>query len=280
MAILGPGLIGGSIALALRRSCAAERLRIAGFNAVEIEQARELKLAGVVTNDPVVAVAGASLVVLCTPPDAMPALARQIAPHLAASTIVTDVGSVKRWIVAELTPIFGAHYVGAHPMAGSERGGLAAARADLFDGAICFLTPGASPVHNARVAAFWRSLGCSVAESTPEAHDEIVARVSHLPHLVAAALLTSGAKHVGDALKFSGPGLRDTTRLAAGPPELWTGILGHNRDAVALALADLRRELERVEAFLAAGSADELREFLERAAQLRGNLPPEARKID
>ena len=255
-------------------------MRIAGFHTNEIERARERELANVVTGDVAVAVRGAGLVVICTPPDAMPALARQIAPHLAPGAVVTDVGSVKRWIVAEVTPLLGDRFVGAHPMAGSERSGLEAARADLFQGTVCFLTPGTNAGNNTRVAAFWGSLGCRVAECTPERHDEIVARVSHLPHVVAAALLEAAGNLDGDPLSFCGPGLRDATRLAAGAPELWTGILGHNRDAIARALADLRRELGRVEAFLAAGREAELREFLESAGRLRGRLPQDPRKID
>ncbi len=278
VAIIGPGLIGGSVALALHRNCPASQLRIAGFHAAEIERARALQLAAVITDDPIDAARGADLVVLCTPPDVMPAIAQRIAPELAAGAVVTDVGSVKRWLVAELNAIFGSRYVGAHPMAGSERGGLEAARADLFEGAICFQIPGANADNNARVRAFWQSLGCEVAECAAAEHDEIVARVSHLPHVVAAALLT-GAEHLaGDPLRFSGPGLRDTTRLASGPAELWTGILAHNRDAVGRALCDLRRELERVEALLAAGDDSGLRAFLDRAVHLRDRLPQKSQK--
>ena len=270
--------MGGSIALALRRICPAASLRIAGFHAVEIERARALQLAAVVTDDPIEAARGADLVVLCTPPDAMPELAQRIAPHLSPSAIVTDVGSVKQWLVGELTAILGPRYVGAHPMAGSERGGLAAARADLFDGAICFQIPGTSAGNNARVRAFWQLLGCRVAECEAEEHDEIVARVSHLPHLVAAALLTGADRLAGDPLRFSGPGLRDTTRLAAGSAALWTGILARNRGAIGRALVDLRAELERVETLLATGDDVGLRTFLERAADLRDRLPQKAGK--
>lgn len=264
--------------MALRRNIPADQLRIAGFHAAEIESARALGLAGLVTEDPVEAVRGADLVVLCTPPDAMPALAQRIAPHLAAGAIVTDVGSVKQWLVTELQSILGPRYVGAHPMAGSERGGLEAARAGLFDGAVCFQIPGSDLENNARVSAFWQMLGCKVTECGAAEHDEIVARVSHLPHVVAAALLTGADALPGESLRFSGPGLRDTTRLASGPAELWTGILARNRAAVGRALGDLRRELERVEGLLAAGDDDGLRAFLKRAAQLREHLPQKFQK--
>ena len=280
VAILGPGLLGGSIALSLRRSCPAAQLRIAGFNPEEIARARALRLAELITEDPTEAVPGADVVVLCTPIDVMPVLARQIAPQLGAETVVTDVGSVKRSLVMELTAIFGARYVGAHPMAGSERRGLAWAKPDLFDRAVCFLIPGPDKNFNARASAFWSALGCRPAECTAEAHDEIVARVSHLPHLVAAALLVAAERSGENPLAFSGPGLRDTTRLASGPPDLWRGILGHNRDAVRRALSDFRHELERVEALLARGRENELSEFLATAANLREQLLPGAGKID
>lgn len=278
VAIIGPGLIGGSVALALRRNCPASQLRIAGFHAAEIDHARALQLAAVITEDPIEAARGADLIVLCTPPDPMPAIAQRIAPALATGAVVTDVGSVKQWLVAELSAILGPRFVGAHPMAGSERGGLVAARADLFEGAICFQIPGTRAENNARVRLFWQALGCQVTECAAAEHDEIVARVSHLPHVVAAALLTGAERLAGDPLRFSGPGLRDTTRLAAGPAALWTGILARNRDAVGRALGDLRSELARVETLLAAGDDAGLRRFLERAVELRERLPLQSQK--
>ncbi len=280
VAIIGPGLLGGSIALSLRRHVPAEQLRIAGFNAGELARARTLRLSALVTDQPEEAVRGADLVVLCTPIDVMPDLARRIAPRLGAETIVTDVGSAKRSLVAELSAILGAHYVGAHPMAGSEHHGLEWARPDLFDGAACFLIPGSNEKFNARASAFWSALGCRVADCSADAHDEIVARVSHLPHLVAAALLVGADRSGGDALGFAGPGLRDTTRLASSSPELWRGILGHNREAVGRALGEFRRELERVEELLAPGRENELREFLARAGELRAALRVGSRKTD
>ncbi len=280
VAIFGPGLLGGSIAMALRRSCPAAQLRIVGFHAEELARARSLRLADVITENPAEGVRGADLVVLCTPIDIMPELARRIAPDLGASTVVTDVGSVKRPLVAELTAVLGGRYVGAHPMAGSEHRGLEWAQPDLFDGAVCFLMPSREEIFRQRAAEFWRALGCRIANCTAEAHDEIVARVSHLPHLVAAALLVGAERFEENLLDLSGPGLRDTTRLASGPPDLWRGILGHNRDAVRRALVDFRRELERVEALLAPGRENELREFLAAAANLRGLLRPGTRKTD
>jgi len=280
VAILGPGLLGGSIALSLRRICPAAQLRIAGFNADEMARARSLRLAELVTDDPAAAVRGADLVVLCTPIDVMSALARQIAPEVGAEAAVTDVGSVKRSLSTELRAIFGARYVGGHPMAGSENRGLASAKAELFDRAVCFVIPGPDEKFNARVSAFWRALGGRVTACTAEAHDEIVARVSHLPHLVAAALLVGANRAEGNPLAYSGPGLRDTTRLASGPPDLWRGILAHNRDAVRRALAEFRQELEQVENLLEPGREDELRAFLAAAAGLREKLLPGPQKID
>lgn len=280
VAILGPGLLGGSIALSLRRFCPPSQLRIGAFNVDEVAEVRALELADMVSENPAAVVQGAELVVFCTPIDAMPELARRIASHVGGKTVLTDVGSVKRAIVSELTGIFGARYVGAHPMAGSEQRGLAAAKVDLFDGAACFLVPGESAANNARVTAFWNSLGCAVTEIAADAHDEIVARLSHLPHLVAAALLVGAEKFQPHSLRFSGPGLRDTTRLASGPPDLWRGILVQNRDKARRALREFRAELERVESLLEPGRENELRRYLHDAAKLREQLASKAGKID
>ena len=280
VAIIGPGLIGGSIALSLRRSCPASQLRVATFSADELARARSLRLADVITGDLAEAVRGADLIVLCTPIDVIPEIARDIAPHASEHCVITDSGSVKRTLVASLTAVFGSRYVGAHPMAGSEHSGLAAAQPDLFDGAICFVVPGENAASHARVTSFWRAIGCVTTDIAADAHDEIVARVSHLPHLVAAALLATAARYRADAVEFAGPGFLDATRVASGPSALWRVILSRNRDAVRRALAEFRGELEHVEALLVPGRENDLRDFLESAAKLRASRRLDAGKTD
>ena len=199
----------------------------------ERDAARQLELPDTtVTDDAAEAVRGAQMVILCTPPASLPDLARGIAPHLEPGAAVCDVASVKAGVAEELTDIFGqpggSRYAGAHPMAGAERSGLAAARADLFEGCVCLLTPLEGHTASAALAAvadLWERLGARIHRMTPQAHDEAVAAVSHLPHLLAAAL--AGLPD-DTARACAGPGWRDMTRLAAGSPELWTEILSRN----------------------------------------------------
>lgn len=266
LAIFGPGLIGGSLALAVRRAGICARLSVWSRDAAEREAARALGVADMTTDDPAAAVSGADLVILCVPPTALPELARKVAPVLEPGAVVSDVASVKAGLVEELTGILGGRFVGAHPMAGAERSGLEAARADLFERCVCLLTPldgtRTEAAALASVESFWRGLGARVRRMTPQAHDEAVALVSHLPHLVAAAL--AGLPDA-DANECAGPGWRDMTRLAAGSPDLWTEILSHNRgpvtDALRRMISRLGEALERLEgrhdadlrAFLAEG---------------------------
>jgi prephenate dehydrogenase len=235
LAILGPGLLGGSIALAARR---AGGFRVAVWArrqeaVVELEKQACAELA---STELAAVVREADLVVLCVPIGVMGALAREIAPLLSAGAIVTDVGSVKALVVEELSAIFAgrARFIGSHPMAGSEQTGLAAARANLFDGAACVVTPDgrSDAAALAAVHGFWQTLGCRVLETSPLEHDEIVALISHFPHLLAATLVDVVADGNARAFDFSGPGFRDMTRVASGPPAMWAEILRSNRTAV------------------------------------------------
>lgn len=246
LAVLGPGLIGGSILLAAGERHPDLRLTAWSRDPAELAAlaARRLPIRG--TDDLASAVSDADLVVLCVPPAAIIPLGQGLATHLPPGAVVTDVGSVKTPIVAALGPVFPGRFVGGHPMAGRERGGFGMARADLFEGALCLLTPGAdaAPEAVARVETLWRTLGCrAVRHVSPAEHDRAVALVSHLPHLLAGALLA-----VTDpaARACAGPGFRDSTRLAAGPPELWKEILSLNRPAVKDALLALAGELRRL----------------------------------
>lgn len=270
LAIFGPGLIGGSLALAARRAGLCARLTVWSRDAGERAAVRKLGVADAVTDGPGEAARGADLVVLCVPPAALPKVARAIAPALEADAAVGDVASVKAGLVEELTDVLGDRFVGAHPMAGAERSGLEAARADLFERCVCLLTPldggRTDAAALASVSGFWQGLGARVRQMTPQAHDEAVAQVSHLPHLVAAALagLPDAAAH-----ECAGPGWRDMTRLAAGPPDLWTEILSHNRGPVTDALRRMISRLHDALALLETGRDADLGEFLAAARQRR-----------
>ena len=280
LAVLGPGLLGGSIALAARRG-GAHRLAIWARREESAAEVRALNLAEIVATDLGEVVREADLVVLCVPVGAMKALAEKVAPLLRAGAIVTDVGSVKAVVVRDLAPLFhtGRHFIGSHPMAGSEQTGLAAARADLFDEAVCIVTPQEqTPAQiTARVSAFWESLGCRVCEISPEQHDAHVALVSHLPHLAAAALVATVASVDPRALAFSGPGFRDTTRVASGSPEMWAEILLSNREAVCRsgeAMIDYLRECLMLLASEQPDSRNRMTAFLQNAKDHRDRQRP------
>lgn len=202
-------------------------------------------------------------------------LARVIAPAMAAAGVVTDAGSVKGSVVESLEPILGGRFVGSHPMAGSERSGLSAARADLFQGATAVVTPTAKsdPQAVAAVEAMWREAGCRIVTMTPAEHDEAVARISHLPHAAAAALVNAINRRLPEAQKIAGGGYRDTTRIAAGPPAMWSEILLENKAALIAGLDDFTHTLEELKALLHSHNTAALEAYLSRAKEVRDNLP-------
>ena len=280
IAILGPGLLGGSIALALRERGG---VRVAMW-ARRLEAVAEVGRAGcadVASTALAEVVKGADVIVFATPIGAMPALARELVEHVSPSALVTDVGSVKASIIAELGAIFRgrARFVGSHPMAGSEQTGLQAARADLFQGRVCIVTPTADtdPATTRDAAAFWESIGGHVETLTPEAHDEAVAWISHLPHLLAPALVSVVAAHAPSALAVCGPGFHSSVRLAGSNPAMWTEILGQNHAAVRKSLDALIEKLSELATLLdraGPGRDPAMHEFLNQAKAQRDRLRP------
>lgn len=256
VAILGPGLIGGSLALALAERGLTKRLMIYARSPRALD---EIRLAGVdaeLTQNPSEAVREADVVVLCVPIEAMRGLVHECLDAIKPHALVTDVGSVKGSVERDLAPLLDgrALWIGSHPMAGSERGGFAAARTDLFDGATVILTPTKHTSRDARHRAekLWKALGAQITELSPEEHDEMVAAVSHIPHLLASVLVNHAVAH-GD-LDLAAGGFRDTTRVASGSAELWTEILMANRDAVASQLNFLIDALHELQACLRNGA--------------------------
>jgi prephenate dehydrogenase len=275
VAILGPGLLGGSLALALKGRKLAGEISIYGRTDKSLEGARVANVTSLLFTDPVRAVEGAELVVFSTPIGVMPELARQILPALQPSAIVTDVGSVKGCVVKQMESILNgrARWVGSHPMAGSEQAGFAAARADLFEKSVAIVTP--TPVSDAAavetVKEFWSLLGCRLITLEPGLHDQLVAQISHLPHLTAAALVQAASQ---ESLALIGNGFRDTTRVAAGPPAMWTDILISNRCALEAALGRLISTLEQAREQLQKGDEKGLHELLSQANHVRSQLSP------
>ncbi len=235
---------------------------------------------GAVLEDPLEACRRADLVVLCGPVDRIPPLLRQIAPVCGEGCLVTDVGSTKAAIctagAAAFPPGHPASFVGAHPMAGSEKSGLAHAKETLFEGRPCLVTPhdSANPSAVGRCRNLWEGLGMRVIERTPAEHDRQVARISHLPHLAASVLCSVLADNRLNDFPAAGPGLRDTTRVAAGDPDLWTAIFVQNREAVREALDAFEGGLERFRAAL--DDPHDLRTFLSEARECRRALDQDA----
>lgn len=274
--ILGPGLLGGSLAMALRQASPADTITLWARRDDAVAETRARHIAHVATTDLQEATRDAALVILCTPVGAMTDLARRIAGSLPPGAPVTDVGSVKGAITPELESILqpANPFVGAHPMAGSERSGTRAARADLFRGATCFLTPtpATDPDALERVANLWRAVGCHLHHISPDEHDTIVATISHLPHLVASVLADHAASRLPADFKLCGNGFRDITRVAAASPDLWTEILRLNRRHLLESLDGLLDRLDILRAELAAASPDALRQRLTRARDARISL--------
>ncbi len=271
--MVGVGLVGGSLAWsAKRRGLAREVIGVE----VDPESSRRAVDERVV--DAIMtmadAVRGADLVVLAVPVGRLEAVAREVAPFTADSTVVTDVGSVKAPVVERLEPLF-ARFVGGHPMAGGERSGVTAASATLFDGAVCVLTP--TPRTDARaldvVDRLWVGVGAAVLRLSPLAHDEWVAAVSHVPHVAAAALVNAAAAAAdGRALSLAAGGFRDTTRVASGSPDLWRDICLMNREPVLAMLKAYLKEVEGVRDAIERGDGGALLDAFSRARASRDRV--------
>ena len=283
LAVLGPGLLGGSLALAARAFGLASRVSFWARRQEVVDEILTHRLADSASTDLAAATRHASLIVLATPVEAMPALAAQLATlPLENDCLITDVGSVKGSVVAQLEPLFvscPARFLGSHPMAGSEKTGLSAARADLFlsQNAACILTPTqhSREADVTRLSLFWKAVGCRVLPPmSPEQHDREVARISHLPHLMAAVTTLAALERDATPLRCAGNGFRDTTRIAAGDPALWTGIVTQNLPSILAALHEARDRLSELIDILDPLHTDQLQQFLHRAKQLRDRLPP------
>ena len=276
LTVLGPGLLGASLAMAAKERGLAQRIHIWARGRETRRRCAEADWCDAVADAPGDAVEGSDLVVVCTPVATIVPLLREIAPSLAAGATVTDVGSTKERICAGAPEALGdnATFVGAHPMAGSEKTGMENARADLFAGAACFVTPAGGETEDAirSVADFWTALGAAVTRVDPAEHDRIVAHISHLPHVLAVALCDYLAARPPEWDAFAGAGLADTTRIASGDPGLWKQILEENAGEVTSAIEGLQSRLEACRAAIAAGDADILRKCLRRGKTYRDRI--------
>jgi cyclohexadieny/prephenate dehydrogenase len=276
--IIAPGLLGASLGMACRERHLASRLLVWARRPEARASCLEAGWCDAAPESLLDAVRGSDLLVLCPPVAAIVPLVEEIAPALAPGALLTDVGSTKGQICAAAPGLLppGRHFVGAHPMAGSEKSGMEHADAGLFAGRPCFITPATEtdPAAVARIEAFWQAVGMRIHRARPEEHDALVAHVSHLPHLVATALSVTLGRETPGAERLAGGGLRDTTRVAAGSPPMWRAICEQNRDALLGALEDFRESLGAVTGALERNDFDELEALLEEGRQFRLLLDP------
>ncbi len=284
--IVGVGLLGGSIGLAARERRAA--FEIAGYvrRSTSLKECERAGAVDYATTDLLAAVSDSDLIILCTPLAQMSALVRQFLPALKRGAIVTDVGSVKAEVVRALEPLIaktGAHFVGGHPMAGGEKTGVTAARKNLFENAVCVLTPTKKSQADAvgKLEQFWQALGARTLKLTAARHDLLVARSSHLPHALAATLagLVLAGKDPREQAALCATGFRDTTRIASGSPEMWRDISLANRKNLARSVAAFASELKKFQTALQRNDAAAVEKFFTNAKQRRDHWGAPAKTI-
>jgi len=273
ISVVGLGLLGGSIALAARQRLPGARVIGYSHRASTRAKARELGTGTEIVEDLAAAVRTADLVILATPISTFEGYFAEMSGSLPAGCIVTDVGSTKvlphQWAERRLDKR--AHYVGSHPVAGSEQRGVEFARDDLFYQACCVLTVTQATNRTAvkSLKAFWSALGCSVQVLDPLEHDRIFANISHVPHVLAAGLVNASD---GGDMKFAGKGFLDSTRIASGPPTIWTDVLMANSENIANGIDQVIAELKRLQAAIRGSARQEIERLLEAAQEKRAAL--------
>jgi len=279
MTICGVGLIGGSLALVARREKLVERIVGLGRTQENLDTALKRGIVDLATRDSEAAARDAGLVVLAVPIRTMPQTLAAMVPRLPADAVISDVGSVKGWVVDALEPLLGSRMAlaAAHPVAGKEITGAAAADEELFVGHRVIITPSqrSTPAALDKVERLWRATGARVERMTPAEHDEILAHVSHLPQFVASSLAAALAgERVGDheVAGYGAGGLRDTTRIAASSAEMWRDIALTNRDAIVKALEGFRITFEEFELAIRDGNMSAFEALFNRGRAMRERL--------
>jgi cyclohexadieny/prephenate dehydrogenase len=280
IALIGIGLIGGSIALEARKRGLAKSIVAATRRPETAAKANQLKLADHCGTDLAAACDGADLVIVCTPVGACGEAAKTIAPKLKKGCIVSDVGSVKQAVIEAMQPHIpaGVHFVPAHPVAGTEHSGPEAALLDLFQGRHCILTPlsDSDPAAIDKLEAFWKALGSDVNRLDPAHHDRILAITSHLPHLIAYSIVGTaddlGGHLNSEVLKYAAGGFRDFTRIASSDPTMWRDVFMNNREAVLEVLQRFQEDLFYLQRAIRWGEADKLFDLFSRTREIRRAL--------
>ncbi|WP_395516388.1 prephenate/arogenate dehydrogenase family protein [Pseudorhizobium flavum] len=288
IALIGIGLIGSSIARDVKELGLAKEVVISTRSPETLRRAEELGLGTAYVASAAEAVRGADLVVVSVPVGASEEVARQISPNLKAGAIVTDVGSTKASVIAQMAPHMpqGVHFIPGHPLAGTEKSGPDAGFAGLFRGRWCIFTPlpDTDPQALEKLKAFWTALGSRIDEMDPQHHDKVLAIVSHLPHIIAYNIVGTAddleTVTESEVIKYSASGFRDFTRLAASDPTMWRDVCLHNKDAILEMLARFSEDLAYLQRAIRWGEGDKLFDLFTRTRAVRRSIIEAGQDVD
>lgn len=288
IALIGIGLIGSSIARDVKKLGLAKDVVISTRSLDTLKRAEELELGTAYVASAAEAVKDADLVIVSVPVGASEAVAQQIAPNLKAGAIVTDVGSTKASVIAQMAPHMpeGVHFIPGHPLAGTEKSGPDAGFAGLFKGRWCIFTPleGTDGQALCRLRGFWEALGSRCDEMDPQHHDKVLAIVSHLPHIIAYNIVGTAddleTVTESEVIKYSASGFRDFTRLAASDPTMWRDVCLHNKDAILEMLARFSEDLAYLQRAIRWGEGDKLFELFSRTRTIRRSIVQAGQDVD
>ena len=288
IALIGIGLIGSSLARVIAREGLAHDVVVSTRSAETLNEARALDLGTHYVQDAAEAVKDADLVIVSVPVGASGAVARQIAPALKVGAIVTDAGSTKRSVIAQMAPEMPdhVHFVAGHPLAGTEKSGPSAGFASLFQDRWCILTPtaGTDPEAIEKLTAFWEACGSRVETMDADHHDQVLALVSHVPHLIAYNIVGTADELENvterEVIKYSASGFRDFTRLAASDPTMWRDVCLHNRDAILEMLSRFSEDLTALRKAVRQGDGEALFDLFSRTRAIRRGIIEAGQDVD
>ncbi|MEX4008789.1 prephenate/arogenate dehydrogenase family protein [Neoaquamicrobium sediminum] len=288
IALIGIGLIGSSLARKIRQENLAGEIVISTRSQETLARAAELGLGDRYLSDPAEAVVEADLVIVSVPVGSSGAVAELIASSLKTGAIVTDVGSTKASVIAQMQPHMPehVHFIPGHPLAGTEKSGPDAGFAELFENRWCILTPleGTDEAAVERLAAFWRGCGSNIDTMDPQHHDMVLAMVSHLPHIIAYNIVGTAddleTVTKSEVIKYSASGFRDFTRLAASDPTMWRDVCLHNKDAILEMLSRFSEDLASLQRAIRWGDGDKLFEMFTRTRAVRRSIIEAGQEID
>ncbi|MBN9038763.1 MAG: prephenate/arogenate dehydrogenase family protein [Rhizobiales bacterium] len=288
IALIGIGLIGSSLARVIRREGLAGHVAIATRSPATLKRAEELGLGDSYHTDLAEAARDADLVIVSVPVGSSGEVAQAIAPVLKPGAILTDVGSTKGSVIAQMAPHVpaGVHFIPGHPLAGTEKSGPDAGFAELFRNRWCIFTPlpGTDPAALETLSAFWRACGSNVDTMDPDHHDKVLAIVSHLPHIIAYNIVGTAddlqTVTKSEVIKYSASGFRDFTRLAASDPTMWRDVCLHNRDAILEMLSRFSEDLASLQRAIRWGEGDKLFDLFSRTRAVRRSIIEAGQEVD